>query len=317
MSENLIKLETAVCPRCKSSQFRQIHTTPDFLHGIPGSFSVAECSQCSLEYQNPRPAPESLEKIYPTEYGPHQKAPGTSGSQEPGILRRIIRAINPLRAHHYKIGLNPKLVEGGKLIELGCASGSRLIRLREAGWKNIYGIELSQNAATKAAGHGFDVRCGLIEEELEKFPDLYFDVIISSMVIEHLYDPFALLDLVAKKLKPGGQFLFSTIIRDSLDAKIYGKYWACYELPRHMVFFTQDDLCQSLKGNFEDIKVIRQTAYTDFHRGSLWRLRNGQATLMDQVLGRIPPGIITETIGIILAALGGSSRVSIECRKRH
>lgn len=317
MNEHQIRLETVVCPRCRSKQFRQKYTTPDFLHGIPGTFSVAECSHCGLEYQNPRPAPESLEKIYPTEYGPYKMASETLGGKRHGIFRRVIKAINPLRAHHYKIGLNPILVEGGRIIELGCASGGRLIRLKEAGWNNIYGIELSQNAATKAASYGFDVRCGLIEEELQKYPDQYFDVIVSSMVIEHLYDPFALIDLVAKKMKPGGQFLFSTVIRDSLDAKIYGKYWFPYELPRHMVFFTLNDLKRSLESHFDGLKIIRQTAFVDFHRGSLWRIRSGRATIFDKLVVRIPLGAVTEMLGILLAVFGGSSRVSIECRKRH
>lgn len=313
MSGEEIVLEFICCPRCRSDQFQHLYSTPDFLYGVKGTFSVARCESCGLHYQNPRPVAESLSSLYPTVYAPHQ---GRKLSGSKGTVRRLLGAINPLRAHHRSIGLNPILVEGGRLVELGCANGGRLVSLREAGWQQLYGIELSSRAAALAAADGFDVRCGLIESELGKFPDQYFDVVISSMVLEHLYDPFSLIDLVARKLKPGGQFLFSTIVRDSLDARHYGKYWAGYDLPRHMVFYTLADLTEYLSNGFLDIKSKRQTAFGDFIRSSEWRKMAGEKHLIDSLIGLFKPGVMTELLGMLAAPFGGSSRVSLEVRRK-
>lgn len=313
MSGKEIVLEITHCPRCSSDQFQHLYTTPDFLYGVRGTFSVVQCKNCGLQYQNPRPTAESLSSIYPDVYAPHQSR---KLGRSKGKLGRLLESINPLRAHHQSIGLNPVFVEDGQLIELGCASGGRLVNLRMVGWKHLYGIELSSKAAALAKANGFDVRCGLIENELGRFPDQYFDVVISSMVLEHLYDPFALIDLVARKLKPGGQFLFSTIVRDSLDARLYSKYWAGYDLPRHMVFYTLDDLTEYLSNGFSNIRSKRQTAFGDFSRSSEWRRAAGEKYLLDSLIGLFKPGILTELLGMLAAPFGGSSRVSLEGRRK-
>jgi SAM-dependent methyltransferase len=316
MANNEIGLETGKCPKCQSSKFRHLYSTPDFLYGVKGQFSVAQCEDCGIQYQNPRPAPKMLGRLYPNDYAPHRDPRTSITRDKAGLLLRVLRALNPLRAHHHKIGLNPDFVENGHLIELGCASGGRLARLRNDGWQNLYGIELSENAASLASAAGFDVRCGLIEDELRKFPDEYFDAVISSMVMEHLYDPFTLIDLVARKLKPGGQFLFSTIVRNSFDARFYGKYWAGYDLPRHMVFYTTDELESYLSEKFLVTRVIRQSAYGDFYRSSSWRKAYGEGRLIDKLITSVKPGIFTDILGVMMAKLNGSCRVSIELRKR-
>ena len=74
-------------------------------------------------------------------------------------------------------------ISSGKLLEIGCAEGSRLLHLKQEGWGNLYGIELSDAAAKKAQSKGFNVKCGMVEDILNEYPDNYFDVVISSMVI--------------------------------------------------------------------------------------------------------------------------------------
>ena len=69
----------------------------------------------------------------------------------------------------------------------------------------------------------FVPRLRRVEDALATFPDAHFDVIISSMVLEHLLNPFAVVAEIARTLKPGGELLFSTVIRDSLDGRFHDR----------------------------------------------------------------------------------------------
>ena len=143
--------------------------------------------------------------------------------------------------------------------------------MKQEGWGNLYGIELSDAAAKKAQSKGFNVKCGMVEDILNEYPDNYFDVVISSMVIGTSDKSFLTLQNITKKLKPGGEFLFSTINRRSLDAIIYKKFWACFDFPRHMVYFSKRDIKGMLKENYRFIEIVGQIEPIDFIRSSKWR----------------------------------------------
>jgi SAM-dependent methyltransferase len=202
---------------------------------------------------------------------------------------------------------------GGRLLEIGSASGGRLSDLRDLGWQDLTGIELVPSAVERARSAGFKVLCGDAHTELSKLPDESFDVIIASMVFEHLTKPFSVIDLISRKLKPGGQFLFSTIVRDSWDANHFGSYWAGYDFPRHMVFFSVEDLRQATAASFENLEAYFQNAPIDYVRSATWRLPEGRygdrfIVAMSERTRRL--------FGSILARAGKTTRVSFRCVKR-
>ena len=310
-----LKLETVPCPRCGTVESRSVLCTQDHLYGIAGNFYVASCPQCGLWYQNPRPTPETVASAYPETYLPHNNIAPPDASFS--LARKLVRALNPIRRRYAKTALIPEWVADGRLLELGCADGALLQTLRERGWHHLYGAELSESAAQKARARGFDVSCGPLEAALAGFPDRHFDVVVSGMVLEHLYNPFAVIREVARVLKPGGQFLFSTISRDSLDARLYGNYWAGFDLPRHMVYFTRDDLRSALGTDFEQTRCVYQLAWVDFLRSSSWRRANREAHVLDLAVLAIGMSLLGELLSLPLAWLRLTSRVSFTCRRRH
>jgi len=334
----IITLEPVACPKCGRGESHVVVTGKDYLYGVPGEFFAVECERCGFWYQNPRPDERSLTRLYPPAYGPHQPPDARSHgpargrltadylsrrlgyehlvTADPDHLGRLWAALS--RAWiEWRTGLDliPHYVEDGKLLDIGCGNGERLASLRQLGWRDCCGIELVAGAAEQARAAGFTVECGSVEEQLARFPRAGLDVIIASMLLEHLHDPRSVVREVATRLRPGGEFLFSTVTRDSVEAKLYGSYWSGFDFPRHMVYFRLADIEDMLRDDFEHVERFHENAPVDFLRSSSWR-RGEAGSVFDRLvmilagsrLGRVPSGV--------LARLGLTSRVSFRCRRR-
>src|SRR5204862_8009373 len=80
-------------------------------------------------------------------------------------------------------------------LEVGCAAGDALAKLRLRGWE-AHGIEPSPRAAEVAASRGFPVHCGPLETAPD--PDRKFGLVLAANVVEHLHDPVAALARVRR-----------------------------------------------------------------------------------------------------------------------
>ena len=217
------------------------------------------------------------------------------------------------RAARWRAGcdLIPRFVAEGRLLELGCGAGQTLNKLRDLGWRNLYGVEISDSAARIARRSGFSVETAPIERALENYPDGWFDAIVAEMVLEHLVNPFTVVQQIARKLKPGGEFLFSTVIRDSIDGRIFGRYGVCYDFPRHMVFFRKRDLNNLLRAHFDRVQSWHQSTPIDFQRPAYLRSARFDPEL--QRFFKTPAG---ERVVRVLARLKLMGRVSYRCRRK-
>lgn len=317
------------CPRCGGHDVRALFSGRDWLYGVAGEFYAAECVACGLWHQNPRPARDEHHLLYPREYGPHSALEhALSQKLGPGVARylrenrgyshladepggwKASRAFDAYRRWLIGTRLVPTFVQAGAVLDLGCGNGSGLAELRRLGWTDLQGIELMPEAAARARERDFPVITGPIEATLELFPDAHFDVIRSAMVLEHLGDPFDVIRCVAAKLKPGGQFLFSTIDSDSIERRLYGAHWAGFDFPRHMVYFNRRVLADALVEHFEQPEWFHQSAPIDYVRSSSWRRRP-----IDRIVVAI--GIRALAIpSLLVAALHRSTRLSVRSRRR-
>lgn len=151
-------------------------------------------------------------------------------SQLPGWLKPLLARIHPeVLSRYYGCGLVcPPLLEGCRVLDLGCGSGRDVYALAQlvgaAG--EVVGIDMTDEqlevARTHQAYHadqfGFDnVRFlqGYIEQldQLDLAP-ASFDVIVSNCVVNLSPDKAAVLRGVERLLKPGGEFYFSDVYAD-------------------------------------------------------------------------------------------------------
>ena len=176
--------ETATCPKCGCAESHVVYQGEDHLYHTPGNSCASECLQCGLWFQNPRPTSDRLVDLYPSSYGPHASSPPsavataatrpnlrvrhagylarrlgyTHLSGKESLAKRLFSVLSE-RKRNWKHGvaLTPHFVPGGQVLEIGCASGGQLERLRQLGWQHLSGIELVPAAADEARAKGFKV----------------------------------------------------------------------------------------------------------------------------------------------------------------
>lgn len=134
-----------------------------------------------------------------------EKVPASGPGEEPlapklgDYYRNCRREILPMLEHRIE-----------SVLDVGCGEGATSGYLRENGhcrW--AAGIELSPEAAAQARERLDLVITGNLEELELPFDDGSLDLILCLDVLEHLVDPWAVVDRLAKLLRPGGTILAS------------------------------------------------------------------------------------------------------------
>ena len=109
--------------------------------------------------------------------------------------------------------------KSARIFDMGCGSGSLLKGLKDAGYTNVIGMDLSEEQVTMA--HEFGVSEVVLGDAMQFFrsSEEQFDVITGMDIIEHFTkdELVELLQLIQSKLKKGGMAIFRT---PNMDAPI-------------------------------------------------------------------------------------------------
>lgn len=232
---------------------------PDRLFGSAGTWNLVRCvnAACGLVWLDPAPCRDDLWKAY-ARYYTHQDlvTPGT------GIAKRAYRFVRDcylslrygyvpgLVPFRYRwLGLLLYLFPGrradvdfsvmylpakvqGRLLEVGCGSGSMLNYMGSLGWL-AEGVDVDPSAIDNARSKGLKVALGSLEEQ--GFADNSFDAVIMSHVIEHVPDPQRLVNECFRVLKPGGVLSLVTPNMESFGCAFFRKSWLALDPPRHLM----------------------------------------------------------------------------------
>lgn len=97
------------------------------------------------------------------------------------------------------------------ILEVGCGTGATGALAKARGRAGRYvGIELHEPSAIKARDCLDDVLIGDVEHMALPFKPATFDALILSEVLEHLIDPWAVLENLSPLVRPGGIVLASS-----------------------------------------------------------------------------------------------------------
>ena len=140
----------------------------------------------------------------------------------------------------------------GRLLDVGCWTGSFLVAAHERGW-DAEGIEPSRWAAARAAERGMDVHVGELDDL--DLPADSFDAVVCCDVLEHLADPGAALERFSKILRDGGVLYVTVPDAGSRLARVMGRRWWSV-LPMHLQYFTRSSMRQLLTRHGFDVRSV-------------------------------------------------------------
>jgi 2-polyprenyl-3-methyl-5-hydroxy-6-metoxy-1,4-benzoquinol methylase len=224
------------CPVCNAFDFSPFLTCTD--HTVSKKeFNIVQCKSCGFKFTNPRPDASELGAYYKAEeYISH-----TDTKQ--GLMNRLYHLVRKYTLIK-KLQLILKLSSGSgqkelKILDIGCGTGAFLDVCKKAGMNSI-GIEPDSQARQLAIEkYGLDVRD---ENAFLTLENDSFDVITLWHVLEHVPLLNEILIKIKELVKPNGRVVIAVPNSSSIDAKYYGKFWAAYDVPRHLYHFNPNDI---------------------------------------------------------------------------
>jgi SAM-dependent methyltransferase len=264
-------MRAVTCALCGADDARAIFSGPD--RDLPADgerYTVRQCRRCGLVYLSPRPdGPDEIARIYPEEY------------------HAYVRRHTGARAALRELAWLPELREiaamtrsDSPILELGCATGEFLARLRRHGRTTLQGVEFNPRAAELArARHGLPVVAGELTDA--RLPGGSFEVVVMRHMLEHTGDPVGLLREVRRLLKPGGAAIFTIPNVDSAGVRLFRHNWYGWAVPRHFYGFPRRTLDPLLRRAGLELAAVRHPAAPNMWVGSLryWLEERGAVRL--------------------------------------
>jgi 2-polyprenyl-3-methyl-5-hydroxy-6-metoxy-1,4-benzoquinol methylase len=236
-------VETVTCWLCGSLRSRNAHSGPDYFMRQSGIFHLVCCEECGLLYQNPRPPLADIGRYYPDHYGSYSSAQAGLRTR-PGLMGWIIRRGMNKRCRLVDRAVPAQVGQARRHLDVGCASGLFMEAMQSHGWQ-VEGVELNE-AAGRATSARLGVPVFIGPFEAAHYPDASFDAVTMWDVLEHLHDPLASLRELRRIVRPGGVLFVRVPNAASYVARLCGRYWVGYDLPRHMTVFTPKTLRRAL-----------------------------------------------------------------------
>jgi len=155
--------------------------------------------------------------------------------------------------------LNSLIPSGGTLLDIGAGTGDFLKRAKKANW-TITGIEPNKLARENAKTKGIQ-----LHEDLSELTEPNYDIITLWHVLEHLPNLNEQLTQITNLLKKDGFLILAVPNYKSYDAKHYKRYWAAYDVPRHLWHFSQKSIVKLLTPHSMELSKTKPMLFDSFY----------------------------------------------------
>jgi SAM-dependent methyltransferase len=286
------------CPVCKSENVR-VHWTGlrDRLFATTDErFDLSRCGDCRTVFLSDIPPLAELSRFYPDDYwiGPsdqetHKQAQGgLMEAYRKFVLRDHVRFVGGALARQKARG------QAVRMVDVGCGDGSLLAAVGEPG---SMGMDLSLSALRATRARGFAAVRGTLSD-CPLRPGS-FSMVTAFHFLEHVHPIEPILDSMRRLLAPGGEIIVQVPNARSWQAKLLGRRWAGYDVPRHLIDYTDVTLPQVLEKNGFEVLALNQRCLRD----------NPTAFANSLVPGLYPPARLcrggkAQGLGAALANLG-------------
>jgi SAM-dependent methyltransferase len=313
-----VELESSPCPLGCKGEDSVVLTGYDRLNHLPGAYNVVRCIDCGLMRTNPRPTPETMGFYYPDNYGPYRSTrinPDRRDNGQLSFCRGWVKSI-----FRFNSTCLPRL-QPGRVLEIGCASGSFLHAMALKGW-DVEGLEFSEKAVHAARTLGYKI----YRNTLETAPDPVrsYDLIVGWMVFEHLHNPVLALQKLHRWIRSGGWLVLSVPNAGSREFKIFKDRWYALQLPNHLYHYTPVTLQRLFnREGWRIVKIFHQRTLSNLIASSGYWLgeRNIFKKISDRLV-RYPDDArrmqyVLYPLALILSFIGETGRMTVWARRSN
>lgn len=197
---------------------------------------LVKCSDCGFSFCVRIPSEEELLN--------HYKKYNRGGSISPITLKRYIDLLSGFEKYR----------KTNNLLDIGCGDGYFLALAKTRGW-NVYGTEYTDEAVSLCQTKSIHIHKGKLDPN--NYKDLFFDVITSFEVIEHINNPQEEIENIKKVLRSKGLFYFTTPNFNSVSRFYLKEKWNVIEYPEHLSYYTSGTINKFLTiSGFKKIRLI-------------------------------------------------------------
>ncbi|GAA4751639.1 class I SAM-dependent methyltransferase [Flavisolibacter ginsenosidimutans] len=216
------------CPVCNSTKINPLLTVKDYSVSNE-DFVIWQCADCTLRFTQDVPDEDSIGPYYASQdYISHSNT-------DKGLLNKLYQ-----RVRKFTLEQKAKLVientkSTGSILDVGAGIGAFLSVMKEKGWQ-AKGIEPDEGAR-KNAEQLFHLK---LEEPsvLFQLAPKGYDAVTLWHVLEHVHDLHNYVEQLKNLLTGEGKIFIAVPNYTSGDAEAYRRYWAAYDVPRHLYHFT-------------------------------------------------------------------------------
>jgi 2-polyprenyl-3-methyl-5-hydroxy-6-metoxy-1,4-benzoquinol methylase len=263
------------CPICNNDQFITFITCTDYTVSKT-DFHIVSCNQCNFKFTNPIPALSELGSYYQSEeYISHSNS-------DKGWFNKLYKAIRNYTINKKVKALRKYKAPSKTLLDIGCGTGEFLNVAKQNKWL-VTGLEPGERARNYAINtYGLTV---YDLSHLESIEPKSFDVITMWHVLEHVPNLQATIRQLKNILSETGTIIIAVPNSNALEAKSFGRYWAAYDVPRHLNHFKSQNIIKLLKTNGLDLISTKAMVFDPFYIAMLSAKYQGKSTIVGFLTG--------------------------------
>ena len=195
-------------------------------------FGLVRCTACGTYRIDPPPiASDGESGTFYTHYyeggNPSDEVSLSESGRRPGRASRFWNVVSRV----------PSLDGGGgRVLDVGCGEGGLCAELHAAGWRDVFGLDVSRSRVARARRNNPGVE---FFDELLPNPRIAgssMDLVVMDNVIEHMPDPVSQLAAVRDCLRPGGRLVVITPNMESGCFRLLGRRWTPELSPHAHIF---------------------------------------------------------------------------------
>lgn len=219
------------CPVCGGNNLNEYIKNFDYSISLE-DFDLYKCADCGFILTQDAPAQESIGRYYKSDvYISHSDT-------NKGIINKIYHSVRAIMLEKKaKMVESISGVKKGKLLDIGTGLAYFPNHMKSLQW-DVSAIEQDEDARKSAKKQfGLDI---MDAHSVYTLKNGDFDVISMWHVLEHVHDLSGYFKAFKENLKDDGTLVIALPNHNSPDAQHYSRYWAAYDVPRHLWHWNPD-----------------------------------------------------------------------------